>query len=106
MKTKWTQELTHSYPEQFEQLGEDRWIQRKDIKVHKLSDGTVDGYECQSRKLSQDVYEALQEEYDSPAYVAMEDANAQLLLQQAEIQETQAGQDDTLAEILITLMEG
>lgn len=66
------------------------------------------GWVCESRLISTDVYEAIQEEYSSPTYQvileqneALDDANAMLLLSQANIEEAQASQDETLAMILL-----
>lgn len=95
MKTQWTQELTPTYPAQFEQIDSTTYLQRKDVEVHKLEDGTEDGYTCMSRKISDDVYEALQEEYASPTYQAM-------IAQKAVVDAVEGA----TAEILITLMEG
>lgn len=113
MKTAWSKELCSSKPEQFEKLNAETWIQRKDIQRAPKKDDVPDpGYTCMSRMISNDVYEALQEEYESPVYMAiaeqqegMDEANAEILLQQMQIQETQASQDDVLAEILLNIME-
>lgn len=113
MKTAWTEELCSSKPEQFEQLNAEAWIQRKDIqRAPKKEDVPDPGFKCMSRMISTDVYEALQEGYESPVYKAiaeqqegMDEANAEILLQQMQIQETQASQDDVLAEILLNIME-
>lgn len=114
MKTNWKEELTSSKPAQFEQLNAETWIQRKDIKrAQKKEDVPDPGYKCMSRMISTDVYEALMEEYDAPTYQAILDqqeqmdlANAEAMLQQAEIQATQAAQDEVLAEILLNTMGG
>lgn len=106
MKTKWEEETCSSLPEQFEQLNTDTWIQRKDI--HKEGQ---DGYKCQVRYISSDVYEKILDSYDSPAYQATVDqadandaANAEMLLEQLQIAEAQAQQDEVLAEILLNTM--
>lgn len=66
------------------------------------------GWVCESRMISEDVYEALQEEYNSPTYAALleqnealDAANAMIMLSQAGIEATQADQDETLAMILL-----
>lgn len=112
MKTAWSKELCSSKPEQFEKLNAETWIQRKDIQRAPKKDDVPDpGYTCMSRMISNDVYEALMEEYESPTYQTLLDrqesadvANAEMLLQQAEIQATQADQDEVLAEILLNTM--
>ena len=112
MKTKWSEELCSSKPEQFEKLNATTWIQRKDIQRAPEKEDVPDpGYTCMSRMISDDVYEALVEELASPTYQALLDqqeaadiVNAEVLLQQAEIQATQADQDEVLAEILLNTM--
>ena len=110
MKTPWTKEMgTGPYPEQFAQLNADTYIQRKNIaQAPEREDGSDPGWVCESRYISEDVYEALMEEYDSPTYKAvleqmelMDEANAMTMLSQAKIEDTQADQDDTLGLILL-----
>lgn len=112
MKTAWSKELCSSKPEQFEKLNAETWIQRKDIQRAPKKDDVPDpGYTCMSRMISNDVYEALMEEYEGPTYQTLLDqqeaadvANAEILLQQTEIQATQSDQDEVLAEILLNTM--
>ncbi len=106
MKTNWQKEMTSEQPLEFEQVNPTTYIQRKNIEENPNED--QGGFICESRFISNDVYEALMEEYDSPAYKAildqnetMDEANALLMLAQEEIQETQADQDETLALILM-----
>ena len=110
MKTPWTTEMgSGPYPEQFAQLNSDTYIQRRNIKDAPESEGVDNpGWVCESRMISSDVYEALQEEYSTPTYEAIlaqqeaiDDANAMIMLSQAKIEETNAEQDDTLGLILL-----
>ena len=97
------------YPEQFAQLNADTYIQRRNIKDAPESECADNpGWVCESRMISSDVYEALQEEYSTPTYEAIlaqqeaiDDANAMIMLSQAKIEETNAEQDDTLGLILL-----
>ena len=67
MKGKWRAERSCGKPEQFQQLADDVWIQRKNIrKAPDLENGLDGGYECESRRISADIYEALIEEAQSP----------------------------------------
>ena len=96
-------------PEQFAQLNADTYIQRRNIKDAPESEGVDNsGWVCESRMISSDVYEALQEEYSTPTYEAIlaqqeaiDDANAMIMLSQAKIEDTNAEQDDTLGLILL-----
>lgn len=114
MKTPWTTEMgSGPYPEQFAQLNADTYIQRRNIEDAPAREGVDNpGWVCESRMISSDVYEALQEEYSTPIYEAIlsqqeaiDDANAMIMLSQADIAATQANQDDTLALILENNME-
>lgn len=67
MKSEWHAERSSGKPEQFQQLADDVWIQRRNIrKAADLEDGSDGGYECESRRISTDVYETLIEEMQSP----------------------------------------
>lgn len=110
MKTPWTTEMgSGPYPEQFAQLSADTYIQRRNIEDAPEREGVDDpGWVCESRMISSDVYEALQEEYNTPTYEAIiaqqeaiDDANAMIMLSQAKIEDTNAEQDDTLGLILL-----
>ena len=110
MKTPWTTEMgSGPYPEQFAQLNADTYIQRRNIKDAPEMEGVDDpGWVCESRMISSDVYEALQEEYSTPIYEAIlsqqeaiDDANAMIMLSQAKLEDTNAKQDDTLGLILL-----
>ena len=110
MKTPWTTEMgSGPYPEQFAQLNADTYIQRRNIEDAPEQEGVEDpGWVCESRMISSDVYEALQEEYSTPIYEAIlsqqeaiDDANAMIMLSQAKIEDTNAEQDDTLGLILL-----
>lgn len=109
MKTQWTKEQgSGQLPERFEKISADTYIQRRNIEEAPEKEGVTDpGWECESRYISEDVYEALMEEYDSPTYKAvleqmeiMDEANAMVMLSQSNIEATQADQDETLALIL------
>lgn len=113
MKTQWTKEQgSGQLPERFEKISADTYIQRRNIEeAPEKEDVTDPGWECESRFISEDVYEALMEEYDSPTYKTlieqmelMDDANAQLMLSQTKIEVTQTDQDETLALILENTM--
>ena len=110
MKTPWTTEMgSGPYPVQFAQLNADTYIQRRNIEDAPEREGVDDpGWVCESRMISSDVYEALQEEYSTPTYEAIiaqqeaiDDANAMIMLSQAKIEDTNAEQDDTLGLILL-----
>ncbi len=110
MKTPWTTEMgSGPYPEQFAQLNADTYIQRRNIEDAPEREGVDNpGWICESRMISSDVYEALQEEYSTPIYEAIlsqqeaiDDANAMIMLGQAKIEDTNAEQDDTLGLILL-----
>lgn len=110
MKTEWRKEQgSGPVPEQFAQLNASTYIQRRNIEEATEMEGVEDpGWVCESRMISADVYEALQEEYSSPTYTALLEqnealdvANAMIMLSQAGIEATQADQDETLAMILL-----
>ena len=72
MKSEWRVERSSGKPEQFQQLADDVWIQRRNIrKAADLEDGSDGGYECESRRISTDVYEDLIEEMQSPTMESM-----------------------------------
>ena len=112
MKSEWRKENCGTKPEQFQQLSDNSWIQRKNIrKAPDTLEGTDGGYNCESRYISNDVYEAIIEERDSLVMQAVvegqnvsDEAVAQTLLNQMEIMATQEAQDETLAEILLNQM--
>ena len=57
MKTGWTREQgTGANPEQFTRLNTETYIQRRDIV------STDHGWECESRTISADVYDEIQEQ--------------------------------------------
>lgn len=104
MKTEWSKEMCSEYPETFVQLNETTYLQRRNIEE---DTGEGGGYVCESRRISKDVYEVLQEEYSTPTYAAvlaqqeaLDAANAMLMLSQANIEAAQAGQEETLSLIL------
>jgi hypothetical protein len=90
-------------------LSADVVIQRKDIqKAPELEDGSDGGYVCESRRISNDVYEAIIKERDSLVMQAVvegqtssDEITASILLNQMDIIATQEAQDQTLAEILL-----
>lgn len=109
MKTQWTKEQgSGQWPERFERVSSDTYIQRRNITEASESEEVTDpGWECESRFISEDVYEALMEEYDSPTYKTLleqmeiiEAHNAELMLSQVSIEVAQADQDETLSLIL------
>ena len=71
MKTEWQKEKCASLPEEFQRIAPNVYLQRRNIRKADLTeDGKDGGYECDCRRISLDVYEALQEELYSPAYEA------------------------------------
>ena len=114
MKSEWRLEKCSKEPDQFKQLSPNIWIQRRNIrKAPDTLDGEDGGYECESRRISSDVYEAIEEERDSvlaqllnDSKESNDDISAALLLNQIEIQQTQEMQDDVLAEILLNQIGG
>lgn len=72
MKTEWKTEKCASQPEEFQRISEDTFIQRRNI--HKAA-GTEEfpdgGYECESRRISEDVYDALMETLNTPSHEAV-----------------------------------
>ena len=72
MKGEWRIEKSADKPEQFQRLSENVYLQRKGIrKAGNLEDGADGGYECESRRISKDVYEVLIEDMQSPAAESM-----------------------------------
>lgn len=75
MKSEWKKEICSSRPEQFQRVADNVYIQRKDIEKvsHKATDSSpaYEDYECMSRRISDDVYEALVEEMNSLTYDAL-----------------------------------
>lgn len=72
MKTEWQKELCSSYPAEFEQLNPDVYIQRRNIiQKQAVEDNSMmrgySGFECESRYISKDVYEAFMEQLESPS---------------------------------------
>lgn len=72
MKTEWQKELCSSYPATFEQLNPDAYIQRRNIVRREAVEddsmmGGDPGFECESRYISKDVYEAFMEQLESPS---------------------------------------
>lgn len=72
MKTEWQKELCSSYPATFEQLNPDAYIQRRNIVRREAVEddsmiGSDPGFECESRYISKDVYEAFMEQLESPS---------------------------------------
>ena len=66
MKTEWTTEqITGEKPAQLVQLNPDTYIQRKNItQAPEREDGADPGWVCESRMISKDVYEDIQEQTD------------------------------------------
>jgi len=99
-------------PEQFQQLSDDVWMQRKNIaEAPDREDGTGGGYTCESRMISADVYEAIMEERDSITMKAIvngqtanDEATAATLLNQMDIMAVKEAQDETVAEILLNMI--
>lgn len=72
MKTEWQKELCSIYPATFEQLNPDVYIQRRNIvRRETVTDDSMmsgdPGFECESRYISKDVYEAFMEQLESPS---------------------------------------
>lgn len=56
MKTEWKQELTSEEPSIFQKLNPTTYMQRKNIIK------TENGYSCESRKISKEIYGELQDQ--------------------------------------------
>jgi hypothetical protein len=71
VRTEWKKEKCGSLPEEFQRIADDVYMQRRNIHmVERTEENPECGYECECRRISGDVYEALQEELNSPAYIA------------------------------------
>lgn len=98
MKTEWSEERLGYQPSQFEQVNETTYIQRKNIRRDVLTEDSTEsepGWICESRFISDDIYEDFMEVMNSPA-------QEQIVNNFTTIQNTQAGTDENT----ITLMLG
>ena len=98
MKTAWSEELIGYKPSQFEKVNDNTYIQRKNIRRDTLTgDSTKSepGWICESRFISDDIYEDFMEVLNSPA-------QEQIVSNFTTIQNNQAGTDENT----ITLMMG
>lgn len=98
MKTAWSEELIGYKPSQFEKVNDNTYIQRKSIRRDTLTGGSTKsepGWICESRFISDDIYEDFMEVLNSPA-------QEQIVSNFTTIQNNQAGTDENT----ITLMMG
>lgn len=98
MKTVWSEELLGYQPSQFEKVNDNTYIQRRNIRRDTLTGDSVEsgsGWVCESRFISDDIYEDFMEVMNSPA-------QEQIVNNFTTIQNTQAGTDENT----ITLMLG
>lgn len=98
MKTAWSEELIGYKPSQFEKVNDNTYIQRKNIRRDTLMEDSTKsepGWICESRFISDDIYEDFMEVLNSPA-------QEQIVSNFTTIQNTQAGTDENT----ITLMMG
>lgn len=98
MKTAWSEERLGYQPSQFEKVNGNTYIQRRNIRRDVLVEGFTEsepGWICESRFISDDIYEDFMEVMNSPA-------QEQIVNNFTTIQNTQAGTDENT----ITLMLG
>ena len=98
MKTAWSEERLGYQPSQFEKVNNDTYIQRRNIRRDTLTEDSTEsepGWICESRFISDDIYEDFIEVMNSPA-------QEQIINNFTTIQNTQAGTDENT----ITLMLG
>lgn len=69
MKTEWREELCSEYPKQFQKLNPTTYIQRKNIRKMESKEGEMGflGYICESRIISNEVYEAFMDDMNAPS---------------------------------------
>ena len=104
MKSEWRVERSSGKPEQFQQLADDVWIQRRNIrKAANLEDGSDGGYECESRRISADVHDALIEEMQSPTMTSMMQALSGIEAEQAMQGVTSDGNMETIMQAISDL---
>jgi hypothetical protein len=103
MKTEWSVEYFNSDPVDFVKANDTTWLQRKNIEpLYDPEDKTIiTGYKCESRFISNDIYETLVETVNTSAH--LEDEKAQIDQMDA-IADLYSSQDD-LQNDLDTTME-
>jgi hypothetical protein len=67
MNTEWHEEICSDYPQEFEQLNPDSYIQRRNV----IDSGQ--GYICESRIISKKVYDDYVNNLASPSHIANND---------------------------------
>lgn len=95
MKTKWMEERLGYFPPQFEKVNENTYIQRKNIRKNpETDDGIEPGWSCESRFISDDIYEDFMEVMSSPA-------QEQIMYGFTNIQNAQAGTDENTFALML-----
>lgn len=103
MKTEWTAEQITAEPHDFERVNPTTWIQRRNIQVNPNEE--QGGYTCESRFISNDVYEALMETLDSPAQALIMESFANVTDNQATDSVNQVTLMEALADIYTAILE-
>ena len=70
MKTAWSEERLGYQPSQFEKVNDNTYIQRRNIRRDTLTEDSTEsepGWICESRFISDDIYEDFMEVMNSPA---------------------------------------
>lgn len=107
MKTAWKTERCSTRPEELQRISEDSFIQRRNIhEVEGTEEIPNGGYECECRRISEDVLAQEQTQSTLERVNFLEDAMAELLIAEMDTQAILSSQDDALAEILLNQMEG
>lgn len=95
MKTDWTEEQCGRLPEQFEQLNDDTYIQRRNI--HRAEPKEIDigepGWVCESRMISKDIYDDFMDVLNSPA-------QAQIVNNLKSVEEKQQLNDEAMVVVM------
>lgn len=61
--SEWKKELCSERPDEFQQISDNSYLQRKDIvEAPPKEDGTPGGWECLSKKITKKEYDALMDE--------------------------------------------
>lgn len=97
MKTVWSEELLGHQPSQFEKVNDNTYIQRRNIRKDTLPGDSVEsepGWICESRFISDDIYEDFMEVMNSPA-------QEQIVNNFTTIQNTQAGTDENTVTLML-----
>ena len=69
MTTEWTKERFSNEPIMFVKIGPSTWLQRRNItKLESTENDPNPGYECESRKISDDIYQSFMNTLNGPSH--------------------------------------